>query len=281
MFKKAIRISRHGNVRRATVFVLAATIATTMIMTLTIRSSGALALDSNSVVTQSGYLLTVNVPSHPFGTSTIGISITTENGYTDQANIPTAGNPSWTFSIPPNQGNSVQVCVNSGAVSEENCHIYKTTGSSMSVALPAISATSSNNDGGGTSKIDSNDNSHNNHKNHNNQNGKSNHHHDTSTGKSSNKNGSGNDHTGDTSNSNSNGDSSRNSSHHSGGRNGVSSNDMGSGKSRPEADSQHVLGSGGSDGGGSNSHRDNGGSAGTNNNNNSEVPMTQFIGPTQ
>ena len=110
----------------------------------------AFAADSNSIigvnnnVVQPGYLLTVYVPSHPFGTSTVGISITTENGYTDQANIPTAGNPSWTFNIPPNQGNSVQVCVNSGALSQENCHTYKASGANMTVALPAVSGTNSN-----------------------------------------------------------------------------------------------------------------------------------------
>lgn len=81
-------------------------------------------IGASNNVKQSEYLLTIYVTSHPFGTSTVGISITTENGYTDQANIPTAGNPSWTFSIPPNQGNSVQVCVNSGALSKENCHMY-------------------------------------------------------------------------------------------------------------------------------------------------------------
>lgn len=48
-----------------------------------------LAQDNSNIITQPGYLLTVNVPSHPFGTSTIGIFITTKNGYTDQANIPT------------------------------------------------------------------------------------------------------------------------------------------------------------------------------------------------
>jgi hypothetical protein len=100
-------------------------------------------ISANNNVVQPGYLLTVYVPSHPFGTSTVGISITTEDGYTDQANIPTAGNPSWTFNIPPNQGNSVQVCVNSGALSQENCHTYKVSGANMTVALPAVSGTNS------------------------------------------------------------------------------------------------------------------------------------------
>src|SRR5215471_9162830 len=64
----------------------------------------------NSAV-EAAYQLTVNVPSHPFGTSTVGISITTANGYTDQADVPTAGGSSHTFNIPQNQGYSVQVCV--------------------------------------------------------------------------------------------------------------------------------------------------------------------------
>lgn len=92
---------------------------------------------------EAAYRLTVNVPSHPFGTSTVGISITTENGHTDQANVPTAGGLSYTFNIPENQGKSVQVCVKPGNLSVKNCHTYKTTGSDMSVSLPAVSSTSS------------------------------------------------------------------------------------------------------------------------------------------
>jgi hypothetical protein len=92
---------------------------------------------------QAGYRLTVNVPSHPFGTSTVGISITTANGYTDHANVPTAGGSSYTFNIPKNQGNSVQVCVNSGSLSHDNCRTYETTGRDMSVSLSSVSPTSS------------------------------------------------------------------------------------------------------------------------------------------
>src|SRR5215471_18625760 len=40
--------------------------------------------NSNNSEAKPAYGLTVNVPSHPFGVSTVGISITTENGYTDQ-----------------------------------------------------------------------------------------------------------------------------------------------------------------------------------------------------
>ncbi len=177
----------------------------------------------NIVVTQPGYLLTVNVPSHPFGTSTIGISITTENGYTDQANIPTAGNPSWTFNIPPNQGNSVQVCVNSGALSEENCHIYKTTGSSMSVSLPAISGSS--NSGNTNVARDSTHNS-----NGNSDNNKS--LHDDGSNNNSNENSHRNHHIGDASHFNSDSDNSRSSdSHHNNAGNSTNSNDNSSGGS--------------------------------------------------
>jgi hypothetical protein len=60
---------------------------------------------------EPGYQLTINVPSYPSGTSTLGISITTANGYTDHANVATSSGTSWTFNIPANQGNSVQACV--------------------------------------------------------------------------------------------------------------------------------------------------------------------------
>jgi hypothetical protein len=88
---------------------------------------------------EAAYRLTVNVPSHPFSGSTVGISITTENGHRDQANVPTAGGASYTFNIPKNQGKWVQVCVNSSDLSTDNCHAYETTGKNMSVSLPAVS----------------------------------------------------------------------------------------------------------------------------------------------
>ena len=87
---------------------------------------------------QAAYRLTVNVPSHPFGASTVGMSITTANGYTDQASVPTAGGPSYTFNVPKNQGKSVQVCVNSGTLSHDICRTYEATGSDMSVSLSAL-----------------------------------------------------------------------------------------------------------------------------------------------
>jgi len=90
---------------------------------------------------EEGYRLTVNVPSHPFGTSKVGISITTTNGYTEQAYVPTAGGLH-TFNIPKNQGYSVQVCVNSGTFPYDNCRTYETNGNDMSISLPAASPSS-------------------------------------------------------------------------------------------------------------------------------------------
>jgi hypothetical protein len=49
---------------------------------------------SNGTESQPAYRLTVNVPSHPFGASTVNISIATENRHTDQVAIPTAGGSS-------------------------------------------------------------------------------------------------------------------------------------------------------------------------------------------
>ncbi|MFY9870587.1 MAG: hypothetical protein WAK17_12785 [Candidatus Nitrosopolaris sp.] len=89
---------------------------------------------SGSIFTQHGYQLTVNVPPYPFGTSTTDISITTANGYTDQANVSSSDVIAWTFNIPQNQGNWVRVCINSENSSRENCNTYNTTGADMSVS---------------------------------------------------------------------------------------------------------------------------------------------------
>jgi hypothetical protein len=86
-------------------------------------------------VGEPGYRLTVNIPSYPSGTSALGISITTANGYTDHANVDVSGVTSWTFNIPSNQGSSVRVCVNSDSSSGEMCNTYGTTGTDMSVLL--------------------------------------------------------------------------------------------------------------------------------------------------
>jgi hypothetical protein len=66
---------------------------------------------------QAGYNLTVNVVSHSFGVSSVDITVTTENGYNVFQNVATPGGASWTFPIPPNQGNSVQVCAHENTLS--------------------------------------------------------------------------------------------------------------------------------------------------------------------
>jgi hypothetical protein len=101
------------------------------------NNSGSNNSGTSGTETQPSYRLTVNVPSHPFGASTVSISISTENGHTDQASVPTAGGSSHTFNIPKDQGKWVQVCVNSGNRSVDRCHTYETTGSDMSVSLSA------------------------------------------------------------------------------------------------------------------------------------------------
>jgi hypothetical protein len=58
---------------------------------------------------QPGYSLTVNVLSHPFGDSSVNIDITTANGVQKICNCKySRPQPSYTFDIPPNEGNSVQ-----------------------------------------------------------------------------------------------------------------------------------------------------------------------------
>jgi hypothetical protein len=91
---------------------------------------------------QSGYSLTVNVPRHPFGKSSVNVSIKTANGYTDFRSIDTAtsGTPSAVFDIPPNQGDSVQVCVDSGIISsllDRTCQNYSVSGGNMRVSQSA------------------------------------------------------------------------------------------------------------------------------------------------
>jgi hypothetical protein len=82
-----------------------------------------------------GYQLTVKVPSYPFGASTLRISLTTANAYTDQASVTTSGVTSWTFNIPTNQGSFVRVCVSSDKSPGKNCDIYSSTGGDMTVSV--------------------------------------------------------------------------------------------------------------------------------------------------
>ncbi len=269
LLKKSV-LSCYTSVGKMAVLVVT-TISTIFIISI---DGKALAHDNN-IVTQPGYLLTVNVLSHPFGTSTIGISITTENGYTDQANIPTAGNPSWTFNIPPNQGNSVQVCVNSGALSEENCHIYKTTGSAMSVSLPAVSGSSGSSNNSPSDNNDNNKSNHDSSTTNNDSNEKSHSNHHNISTDNSNDNGSGRSHGqhgtdrkrdfGSNSGFNENQGSSFNGIRH-------------AGSDTHQGNSHQGFSGSGNDNQGSNSHHN-----GNNSNtiNNPGVPKVQFIGPIQ
>ena len=85
---------------------------------------------------QSGYNITVNVNSHGFGKDRVNISVTTENGYSASQEVLTAGGASWTFGIPPDQGNSIQVCVGQGLIGA-NCHNFGVTGSDITVSMGA------------------------------------------------------------------------------------------------------------------------------------------------
>jgi hypothetical protein len=96
-------------------------------------------IQQKAVAQQPGYSLTVNVPSHEFGKSTVTISIKTANGYVDSKTVSTAGGASWTFDIPANQGNSVQVCVSGdivGAIlSLGNCQRFIADGNDITVSM--------------------------------------------------------------------------------------------------------------------------------------------------
>ncbi|HKG31983.1 MAG TPA: hypothetical protein VKA91_11995 [Nitrososphaeraceae archaeon] len=87
--------------------------------------------------TEPGYRLTVIVTSHPFGTSAVEISITTENGHYDYKKVSTAGGASWTFNVPSNQGRSVEVCVDAGMLYFEQCRRFIAQGQDMTVSLSA------------------------------------------------------------------------------------------------------------------------------------------------
>ena len=105
-------------------------------MTISMHSDvlAAAATTPIAYVGDPGYQLTVNAPSYPAGTSTLGISITTANGYTDHANVAASGVTSWTFNIPANEG-WVRVCINSDISSGETCKTYDATGSDMIISL--------------------------------------------------------------------------------------------------------------------------------------------------
>lgn len=85
---------------------------------------------------QSGYNLTVNIGSHAFGNPSVNVEAQTANGNYDQTYSVNIQNPSVTFSIPPNSGPSVKVCVsNSGFLQGSNCQTFDSSGSDMSVNM--------------------------------------------------------------------------------------------------------------------------------------------------
>lgn len=86
----------------------------------------------------NGYNLTVNIGSHAFGNPTVNVEAQTANGNYDQTYSVNIQNPQVTFSIPPNSGPSVKVCVsNSGIVGAltGNCQTFSASGSDMTVNM--------------------------------------------------------------------------------------------------------------------------------------------------
>ena len=125
MMKRIFNIIESSSVAKLSVLTI---VAITTVMTFSMHGYVL-------AVGEPGYRLTVNIPSYPSGTSTLGISIITANGYTDHAKIDVSGVTSWTFNIPSNQGSSIRVCINSDSSSGENCNTYSTTSTDMSVSL--------------------------------------------------------------------------------------------------------------------------------------------------
>lgn len=96
--------------------------------------------DNDRSGSESGYRLTVDISEWPFGSEDIKIRIETANGYIDRATIGTAvsGTPSYTFNIPPNEGDSVRVCVDpEGVFAFGKCEQVTTNGRDKSVSLSA------------------------------------------------------------------------------------------------------------------------------------------------
>jgi hypothetical protein len=73
---------------------------------------------------------------HNNGLYYYNISVQTENGYSASQAVYTAGGASWTFGIPPNQGNSVQVCFAQGIIGS-NCQRFNVNGGDIAVNMAA------------------------------------------------------------------------------------------------------------------------------------------------
>lgn len=82
----------------------------------------------SALADQNPYSFTVNVPNHGFGANAVTIFVKTSNGYTDQQDVSTQANDvSWTFNIPSNQGDSIQVCVHTAGILNiinQNCRYW-------------------------------------------------------------------------------------------------------------------------------------------------------------
>jgi len=66
---------------------------------------------------QNGYDFTVHVTQHAFGVGAVTIFVKTANGFTDETDVGTGqGDISATFNIPPNQGDTIQICVHTAGI---------------------------------------------------------------------------------------------------------------------------------------------------------------------
>jgi hypothetical protein len=80
--------------------------------------------NNNGGGSDSGYSVTVNIGDHPFGNKWSYIEVETEDGCSNSDTLPTAGDPSLTFDIPANCGDSIQVCAKSAIVAPYNCRTF-------------------------------------------------------------------------------------------------------------------------------------------------------------
>jgi hypothetical protein len=91
---------------------------------------------------QDGYHLTVYISSHRFGVDNVNVRVITSNGFDQSAHVATnSPSPGVTFSIPPNEEDTVRVCVADEIVGSllgsGNCQDYSVTGQDMSVTQDA------------------------------------------------------------------------------------------------------------------------------------------------
>jgi hypothetical protein len=91
---------------------------------------------------QPSYHMTVFISSHRFGVNSVNVRVLTSNGFDQSASVATnSPNPGVTFSIPPNEGNTIRVCVADEIVGtilgSGNCQDYSITGQDMQVTQDA------------------------------------------------------------------------------------------------------------------------------------------------